>query len=180
MAATGCEWVIDDRTRPCGQCGSEYRSLSQHWAKARDCDHSRATSTKLSGDCSSVMGLSAGASRRTSVSSQSAVPYRVAARRTRVALAWRLAVSKDRDDRVFVSKPCPIRPRRVSFVAVGTATVGVATHSEALSTTCWITTRVDVVVGANQRNRLAQIFLFLISLLYEDDIPPRDELQLYC
>jgi hypothetical protein len=39
MSDTGREWVIDDRTRPCGQCNSEYRSLSQHWAKARDCDH---------------------------------------------------------------------------------------------------------------------------------------------
>jgi hypothetical protein len=39
MGATEREWIIDDRTRSCGQCGSEYRSLSQHWTKARDCDH---------------------------------------------------------------------------------------------------------------------------------------------
>jgi hypothetical protein len=39
MSDTGREWVIDDRARSCGQCDSEYRSLSQHWTKARDCDH---------------------------------------------------------------------------------------------------------------------------------------------
>jgi hypothetical protein len=39
MSETGRDWIIDDRIGSCGQCRSEYRSLSQHWTKARDCDH---------------------------------------------------------------------------------------------------------------------------------------------
>jgi hypothetical protein len=33
------EWIIDARERTCEQCGTDYRSLSQHWVKALDCDY---------------------------------------------------------------------------------------------------------------------------------------------
>jgi hypothetical protein len=33
------EWIIDTRERPCEQCGSEHRSLSQHWLSASGCDY---------------------------------------------------------------------------------------------------------------------------------------------
>ena len=39
VTAADREWIIDTRDRTCEQCGSAYQSLSQHWAKARDCDY---------------------------------------------------------------------------------------------------------------------------------------------
>ena len=32
------EWIIDAREQACGQCGGEYRSISQHWTRSADCE----------------------------------------------------------------------------------------------------------------------------------------------
>ena len=32
------EWIIDAREQTCGQCGREYRSISQHWTRSANCE----------------------------------------------------------------------------------------------------------------------------------------------